>query len=50
MSLLLPVTMDLYFIIKTTSDEIAGTGTSEEVNNAVGTAWGAKDASIRWDY
>ena len=40
----------IVFYIKTTSNEITGTGTQSEVNNAVGTAWGAKDATVHWDY
>ena len=40
----------MIFYIKATSNEIVGTGSQEEVNNAVGTAWGAKDATVRWDY
>lgn len=41
---------EIIFYIKTTSNEIVGTGTQEEVNDAVGTAWGAKDATVHWDY
>ena len=41
---------EIIFYIKTTSNEIIGTGTQEEVNAAVGTAWGAKDATVHWDY
>ncbi len=41
---------EIIFYIKTTSNEIVGIGTQEEVNDAVGTAWGAKDATVHWDY
>lgn len=41
---------EMVFYIKTTSNEIRGTGTQEEINDAVGTAWGAEDATVRWDY
>lgn len=41
---------EMIFYIKATSNEIVGTGSQEEVDSAVGTAWGAKDATVRWDY
>ena len=40
----------IIFYIKTTSEQVVGTGTQEEANAAVGTAWGAKDATVHWDY
>lgn len=40
----------MVFYIKTTSDQIVGTGSDEEISNAIGTAWGAKDATVHWDY
>lgn len=41
---------EMVFYIKTTSDQIVGTGSDEEISNAIGTAWGAKDATVHWDY
>lgn len=41
---------EIVFYIKTTSDQIVGIGTDAEINNAIGTAWGAKDATVHWDY
>lgn len=37
------------FYIKTTSDKIKGVGTEEEIENANGTAWGAKNSKVNWD-
>lgn len=41
---------EMVFYIKTTSDQIVSTGTDEQINAALGTAWGAKDATVHWDY
>lgn len=41
---------EIIFYIKTTSDQITETGTDEEIASTVGTAWGAKDATVHWDY
>lgn len=41
---------EMVFYIKTTSDQIVGTGSDEEIKDAIGTAWGAKDATVHWDY
>lgn len=40
----------MVFYVKAKNEEVVGTGTQEEVNNSVGTIWGAKDATIHWDY
>ena len=40
---------DMEFYIRNTSDQIKGVGTDEEIENAEGTTWGAKDATVHWD-
>ena len=40
----------MVFYVKARNEEVVGTGTQEEVNNSVGTIWGAKDATVHWDY
>ena len=40
---------DMEFYIRNTSDQIKGVGTDEEIENAAGTTWGAKDATVHWD-
>lgn len=40
----------MVFYIKTTSENIVGIGSKEEIENAVGTSWGAKNATVHWDY
>ena len=40
---------DMEFYIRNTSDQIKGVGTDEEIENAAGTTWGAKDATVYWD-
>lgn len=40
---------NMVFYIRNTSDKVKATGTDEEIENAAGTTWGAKDATIHWD-
>ena len=40
---------DMEFYIRNTSDQVKGIGTDEEIENASGTTWGAKNATIHWD-
>ena len=40
---------DMEFYIRNTSDNIKGTGTDEEIENAKNTTWGAKNATVHWD-
>lgn len=40
---------DMEFYIRNTSDNIKGTGTDEEIENASGTTWGATNATVHWD-
>ena len=41
---------EMIFYIKTTSDQIAEAGTVDEITNNINTGWGAKDATVHWDY
>ena len=40
---------NIIFYMRTTSDQVKGTGSDEEIANAAGTTWGAKNATIHWD-
>lgn len=40
----------MVFYMKTTSDQIVGTGSDQDINEAIGTAWGATNATVHWDY
>ena len=40
---------DIIFYIRNTSDQVKGIGSDEEIENASGTTWGAKNATIHWD-
>ena len=40
---------NIIFYIRNTSDQIKGVGTDEDIENAAGTTWGAKDATVYWD-
>ena len=40
---------DIVFYMITTSDNVKGVGSDEEIANATGTTWGAQNATIHWD-